>query len=124
MLYRTASQRVRVHGRRRTRIRSDPLSGRFLRFLPVAPADPAAKAKGRITVLLCDHCFDIGKDSYRMPPRFHVHVHLRTEADGIACWRPFDDSVSKQCRRRSPWSIFKGGGFATGLDGNRAIRRD
>ncbi len=37
-----------------------------------------------------------------MPPEFYVHVDLRTEADGIACWRPFDDSVSKQCRRAKP----------------------
>jgi len=27
--------------------------------------------KGQITVSLCDHCFDIGKDTYRMPPEFY-----------------------------------------------------
>ncbi len=29
------------------------------------------KGKGEITVSLCDHCFDIGKDSYRMSPEFY-----------------------------------------------------
>ena len=27
--------------------------------------------KGEITVSLCDHCFDVGKDTYRMPPEFY-----------------------------------------------------
>ena len=29
------------------------------------------KEKGEITVSLCDHCFDIGKATYRMPPEFY-----------------------------------------------------
>ncbi len=29
------------------------------------------KGNGEITVSLCDHCFDIGKDSYRMSPEFY-----------------------------------------------------
>ena len=29
------------------------------------------KDKGEITVSLCDHCFDVGKATYRMPPEFY-----------------------------------------------------
>jgi acylphosphatase len=29
------------------------------------------KEKGEITVSLCDHCLDIGKNTYRMPPEFY-----------------------------------------------------
>jgi hypothetical protein len=29
------------------------------------------KEKGEITVSLCDHCFDVGQDTYVMPPEFY-----------------------------------------------------
>ncbi|MGO8750025.1 MAG: hypothetical protein ACLQNE_29105 [Thermoguttaceae bacterium] len=31
-----------------------------------------------------------------------VHVDLRTEVDGVTCWKPFSDSVSKLWRRAKP----------------------
>jgi xylan 1,4-beta-xylosidase len=52
------------------------------------------KDKGQVTVSLCDHCFDVGKNTYVMPPEFYkLYMALVQEASAATPDRTYRNPV-------------------------------
>lgn len=57
------------------------------------------KDKGQITVSLCDHCLDIGKNTYRMPPEFYK-LYMAYTQEASATTKPPVPAVKSEVQRR------------------------
>jgi acylphosphatase len=57
------------------------------------------KDKGEITVSLCDHCFDIGMDTYQMPPEFYK-LYMAYTQEVSATAKPPGPPVKSDMQRR------------------------
>jgi len=52
------------------------------------------KDKGQVTVSLCDHCFDVGKNTYVMPPAFYK-LYIALIRDASAATVPGTEATGK-----------------------------